>query len=60
MRLGHVVRWYATGTDIHERVKAEERIRNENQALQGPNLIETQCLRILWVPPKFFAKSSAK
>jgi formate hydrogenlyase transcriptional activator len=31
---GHVVRWYATGTDIHERVKAEERIRNENQALR--------------------------
>jgi formate hydrogenlyase transcriptional activator len=30
----HVVRWYATGTDIHERVKAEERIRNENQALR--------------------------
>jgi formate hydrogenlyase transcriptional activator len=31
---GHVVRWYATGTDIHERVKGEERIRNENQALR--------------------------
>jgi formate hydrogenlyase transcriptional activator len=32
--VGHVVRWYATGTDIHERVRAEERIRNENQALR--------------------------
>jgi formate hydrogenlyase transcriptional activator len=29
-----VVRWYATGTDIDDRVKAEERTRNENQALR--------------------------
>jgi formate hydrogenlyase transcriptional activator len=32
--LGRVVRWYATGTDIHDRVKAEERTRNENLALR--------------------------
>jgi formate hydrogenlyase transcriptional activator len=32
--LGRVVRWYATGTDIDDRVKAEERTRNENQALR--------------------------
>src|SRR6202045_704486 len=32
--MGHVVRWYATGTDIDDRVKAEERTRNENQALR--------------------------
>src|SRR5271163_1327078 len=32
--LGHVVRWYLTGTDIHDRVKAEERTRNENLALR--------------------------
>jgi PAS domain S-box-containing protein len=32
--MGHVVRWYATGTDIHDRVKAEERTRNENLALR--------------------------
>src|SRR6202167_6250663 len=32
--MGRVVRWYATGTDIHDRVKAEERTRNENQALR--------------------------
>ena len=30
---GQVLRWYATGTDIDERVRAEERIRSENQAL---------------------------
>jgi formate hydrogenlyase transcriptional activator len=32
--MGKVVRWYATGTDIDDRVKAEERTRNENQALR--------------------------
>src|SRR5271156_2224646 len=31
---GRVVRWYGTGTDIDDRVKAEERTRNENQALR--------------------------
>src|SRR6267142_2794627 len=29
-----VIRWYATGTDIDERVRAEERTRNENVALR--------------------------
>jgi PAS domain S-box-containing protein len=29
-----VIRWYATGTDIHDRVQAEERTRNENLALR--------------------------
>jgi len=29
-----VVRWYATGTDIDDRVRAEERTRNENLALR--------------------------
>ncbi|MGA7315296.1 MAG: sigma 54-interacting transcriptional regulator [Silvibacterium sp.] len=32
--MGSLVRWYATGTDIDDRVKAEERTRNENQALR--------------------------
>jgi formate hydrogenlyase transcriptional activator len=32
--MGSVVRWYATGTDIDDRVKTEERTRNENQALR--------------------------
>jgi formate hydrogenlyase transcriptional activator len=32
--MGRVIRWYATGTDIDDRVKAEERTRNENQALR--------------------------
>jgi formate hydrogenlyase transcriptional activator len=31
---GHVIRWYATGTDIHDRKQAEERIRRENLALR--------------------------
>jgi len=31
---GEVTRWYATGTDIHERVRREERTRNENLALR--------------------------
>ena len=32
--MGRVVRWYATGTDIDDRVRAEERTRNENQVLR--------------------------
>ena len=31
---GHIVRWYATGTDIDDRKQAEERMRNENLALR--------------------------
>ena len=31
---GHVLRWYATGTDIEDRKQAEERMRNENLALR--------------------------
>lgn len=31
---GSLVRWYATGTDIDDRVRAEERTRNENLALR--------------------------
>jgi PAS domain S-box-containing protein len=31
---GQVIRWYATATDIDDRVRAEERIRNENLALR--------------------------
>src|SRR6185503_17436772 len=31
---GEVIRWYATGTDIDDRVRAEERTRNENVALR--------------------------
>ena len=31
---GHIVRWYATGTDIEDRKQAEERVRNENAALR--------------------------
>ena len=32
--LGRVIRWYPTATDIDDRVRAEERTRNENQALR--------------------------
>ena len=31
---GRVLRWYATGTEIHDRKLAEERVRNENLALR--------------------------
>src|SRR5689334_13436220 len=31
---GLITRWYATGTDIDDRVRAEERTRNENLALR--------------------------
>jgi PAS domain S-box-containing protein len=31
---GHIIRWYATGTDIEERKRAEERMRDENLALR--------------------------
>ena len=32
---GRVARWYATGTDIDDRKRAEEQIKNENQALRA-------------------------
>jgi len=31
---GHIIRWYATGTDIDDRKQVEQRIRNENLALR--------------------------
>jgi PAS domain S-box-containing protein len=31
---GHLMRWYATGTDIEDRKQAEERMRDENFALR--------------------------
>src|SRR6202011_1862870 len=31
---GHIIRWYATGTDIEDRKPAEERMRDENLALR--------------------------
>jgi PAS domain S-box-containing protein len=31
---GHIIRWYATGTDIDDRKRAEERLRDENLALR--------------------------
>ena len=31
---GEVVRWYTTGTDIDDRKRAEDRVRNENVALR--------------------------
>jgi len=30
----HIIRWYATGTDIEDRKQAEERMRDENLALR--------------------------
>jgi formate hydrogenlyase transcriptional activator len=31
---GNIIRWYATGTDIDDRKRAEERVRSENLALR--------------------------
>jgi formate hydrogenlyase transcriptional activator len=31
---GHLVRWYATGADIDDRKRTEDRVRNENVALR--------------------------
>src|SRR6185312_16964602 len=31
---GRIIRWYASGTDIDDRKRAEERVRNENLALR--------------------------
>ena len=31
---GHIIRWYATGTDIDDRKQAEDRVRSENIALR--------------------------
>jgi len=31
---GHIIRWYATGTDIEDRKRAEQRMRDENLALR--------------------------
>src|SRR5262249_30476150 len=31
---GKVIRWYVTSTDIHDRKKTEERLRNENLVLR--------------------------
>jgi PAS domain S-box-containing protein len=31
---GHIIRWYATGTDIEDRKQSEERMRDENLALR--------------------------
>lgn len=31
---GQILRWYATGTDIHDRKQAEERVQSENLALR--------------------------
>jgi len=31
---GKVIRWYATGTDIDDRKRAEDRMRNESVALR--------------------------
>jgi PAS domain S-box-containing protein len=31
---GHIIRWYGTGTDIDDRKRAEDRLRNENLVLR--------------------------
>jgi len=45
---GTLFAWYATGTDIEDRKRAEESMRDENLALRGANRITRSCLRKLW------------
>jgi formate hydrogenlyase transcriptional activator len=52
---GRLIRWYATGTDINDRKRAEDRTRNETSHF-GKILSVLPCLRKSWVPPKRFAK----
>jgi formate hydrogenlyase transcriptional activator len=56
---GWVIRWYATGTDIHDRVQTEERTRNENLALREQSIV-TRCLRTLSAPRTRCIKCSAR
>ena len=39
---GRVARWYATGTDIDDRKRDEEQIKNENQVLRDE--ISSACM----------------
>src|SRR6266481_5245091 len=46
---GHIIRWYATGTDIEDRKRAEESMRDENLALReqiGQAFISVNCASI--------------
>src|SRR5246500_847479 len=56
---GQVIRWYATGTDIDERVRAEERTRNEIWHCAN-KLTGTRCSRTLSVLQNRFARYSAR
>src|SRR5437016_1381413 len=56
---GQVTRWYATGTDIDDRVRAEERTRNENLALREQN-IATRCSKTLSALRKHCVKCYVK
>jgi formate hydrogenlyase transcriptional activator len=44
---GHIVRWYATATDIEDRKQAEERVRNENLALREEIDCSSMCEEIV-------------
>src|SRR5882672_5224257 len=42
---GRLVRWYATGTDIDDRKRTEDRVRNENVALREEIVRSSKALR---------------
>jgi formate hydrogenlyase transcriptional activator len=44
---GHLLRWYATGTDIDDRKRAEDRTRNENVALREDIVRSSMCEEIV-------------
>src|SRR6476660_2722682 len=44
---GRLVRWYATGTDIDDRKRTEDRVRNENVALREDIVRSSMCEEIV-------------
>jgi PAS domain S-box-containing protein len=48
---GLIVRWYASGTDIDDRKRAEQRMRNENLALRE-DIDRPRCSRRSSAPPR--------
>ncbi|MCU1259231.1 MAG: sigma54 specific transcriptional regulator, Fis family [Bryobacterales bacterium] len=52
---GRLVRWYATGTDIDDRKRAEDRTRNENVALRE-DIVRSSMFEEKSVPPSHCVK----
>src|SRR6266481_1614117 len=55
---GHIIRWYATGTDIEDRKRAEESMRDENLALREQIAHAVICVEIQRSPPALHSDRS--